>query len=105
LSSNDYVLCLNGTGDHPDRTGKDVGFPADLLRKWRLITRTDANLCMQCIAARRTVDQVCPKFLQLASEFNRLLNIPTAISNGGASCHRRNGRMHGPRMRRLGVTA
>ena len=34
---------------------------------------------MQYIAAGRTVDQVCPKFLQLASEFNRLLNIPTAI--------------------------
>src|SRR5260370_6124596 len=79
LSANDDVLGLNGRCDHPDRTGKDVGFPPYLLRKLRLITRTDGNLCMQYIAARRAVDQVCSKFLQVAGEFNRLLNIPAAI--------------------------
>src|SRR5258708_7024943 len=90
LSGSDDVLGLNGRCDHPHRTGQDVGFPADLLGKLRLITRADLNLCMRYIAARRAIDQVCSKFLQLAREFNRLLNIPAVIDPIG----RRNANEH-----------
>ena len=58
LSGNDDVLGLNRRRDHADRAGQNVGFPADLSRKLRLITRPDRNLCMQHIAAGRAIDQV-----------------------------------------------
>jgi hypothetical protein len=38
---------------------------------------------MHYIAARGAIDQVCSKFLELAGEFNRLLNIPAAIHPSG----------------------
>src|SRR6202167_1641304 len=79
LSGNENMLGLCGGCDHPDGAGQDVGFPADLLRKLRLITRTDRNLCLRQIAARRAIDQGCSKFRQLAGEFHRLLNIPPTI--------------------------
>src|SRR6266436_7049879 len=79
LSANHDVLGLNGRCDHPDRTREDVGFPADLFFKLRLITWTGRNLGMRYIAARGTIDQVGSKVTQLAGEFNRLLNIPAAI--------------------------
>src|SRR5713101_2572419 len=65
--------------DHSDCSSQDVRFPADLLCKRCLIARTDRNLCMRHIAARRTIDQVYSKFLELTGEFDRLLNIPAAI--------------------------
>jgi hypothetical protein len=70
LSGTNDVLGLSGRCDHPHRTGQDVGLPADLLRKRRLITRPDRHLCMLGIAARRAIDQVCSKLLQLSGEFN-----------------------------------
>src|SRR5579863_797989 len=79
LTSNHDVLSLNGRCDHPHRTGQDAGFPADLLRKRRLITRSDRNLRTRHIASRRAIDQVRSKCLQLAGELNGLLNIPPAI--------------------------
>ena len=79
LSGTDDVLSLNRRCDHSDCTGQNVGFPADLLGKRCLIPGTDRNLCMHDIAARRTIDQVYSKFLELAGEFDRLLNIPAAI--------------------------
>ena len=49
LSSNEYVLGLNGRSDHPDGTSQHVGF-VDALRESRLITR-NRNCGMRYIAA------------------------------------------------------
>jgi hypothetical protein len=58
LSGTDDVLSLNRRCDHSDCTGRDVRFPGGSARQTVFDTRTDRNLGISAIAARRTINQV-----------------------------------------------
>jgi hypothetical protein len=73
------VLRLNRRSDHSDGTRHDSGFAADAFRKRRLVTGPDRNFRVGHIATGRAIDEIDSHWLQLTSEFNRLIDIPSAL--------------------------